>query len=77
MMRTRMHSSRIRTVHNSSHLLGGCLVPGGCLLLGGCLLWGCLVPGVSAPGGGVCYRGVCLLQGDVCSQWGGGGVVGR
>ena len=33
-----MHSSRMRTVRNSSRLLGvgwgGCLLPGGCLLLG-------------------------------------------
>ena len=34
--KTRMHSSRMRTVHSSSRLLGGGLsAAGGCLLLGG------------------------------------------
>ena len=48
----RMHSSRMRTIRNSSRLLGGCLVlggvpapggvpgPGGCLLRGGDWCWG-------------------------------------
>ena len=61
---TRMHSSRMRTVSNSSRLRGGGAwsrgvsapgdaCSGGCLLPGGgCLLW----VGESAPGG-------CLLLG--------------
>ena len=52
-----MYSSRMRTVHSSDRLSGGCLLPVGCLLLGG---------GLSAPGGGVCYWGVST-PGGVCS----------
>ena len=55
-----MHSSRMRTVRNSSRLLGGgCLLPGGVSTLGGCLLprgGVSVLGGVSAPGG-------CLLPG--------------
>ena len=51
--------------------------PGGCLLPGGVCSRGCLLLGVSAPGGsalGVCFQGVSapggggLLQGGVCSR---------
>ena len=45
-----MHSSRMRTVRNSSHLLGGGLLP-----------WGA----VPAPGGAVCSGRVCLVLGGV------------
>ena len=47
---------------------GVCLLPGG----GGCLLWGGLLRGVSAPGGGVCSPGRDgLLQGWYPSMhWG-------
>ena len=71
----RIYSSSMRTVRNSSRLLGGsplggggCLLQG-CLLLGGvcsggCLLWG---GGVPAPGSacswGVCSQGVCFWEG--------------
>ena len=56
---TRMHSSRMRTVRNSSRLLegaspGGGLLPAGCLLLGG--------QGVPTPGGYL-LRGWLLLGG--------------
>ena len=45
-----MHSSRMRTVCNSSRLPGGCLLQGGACLLPGRV--GCLVQGgMSAPGG--------------------------
>ena len=61
-LQTRMHSSRMRTVRSSGHILeGGRCLPGGGLLRGG----------VSAPGvgvGRVCSGG-CLLLGGVCS-WG-------
>ena len=64
-VQTRMHSSRIRTVHCSGHL-GGCLPRGGVcpgweVCLGGCLPQG------------VCLWGVCLprrwgvLSESVCS----------
>ena len=43
--KTRMHSSRMRTVHSSTHLFRG----------GGCLLRGCLLQG------GICFRGVFAL----------------
>ena len=51
---TRMHSSGMRTVRNSSRLLGGVPAPGG-VCSGGCLLpgWGVSALGVSAPGGGI------------------------
>ena len=60
-----MHSSRIRTVRNSSHL-GGMSAPGeGGAWSGGCLLWeGCLVQG----GGNLLLEG-CLLPGG-CLVWG-------
>ena len=78
-MKTRMHSSRMRTVRNSSRLLVGggvCFrgVPGprGCLLLGGVYSGGCLILG----GGGVWSRGVC--SGGVSAPGalllGGGGI---
>ena len=65
---TRMHSSRMCTVRNSSHLLvGGAWSPRGCLLLG----WVPGPVGVTGPGGvpgpgGICSRG-CLVPGG----WGG------
>ena len=55
---TRMHSSGMRTVRNSSRLLGGgCLFPGwgvsalggACSQGGGCLLWGGLLQGGGIP----------------------------
>ena len=56
---TRMHSSRMRTVHNSSRLLEGwcLLLGGGCS--GGACSWGGVCSRASAPGG------LCLLQGVV------------
>ena len=57
--KTRMHSSRMRTVRCSSRLRGG---GGGCLLGGVCLLGE-----VSACRGGVCLPGGCLpARGVVC-----------
>ena len=57
--KTWMHSSRMRTVRNSSHLPGSCAWfglgedwSGWVSALGGCPLWGCLVRRVSAPGEG-------------------------
>ena len=74
--RTRMHSSRMRTVHCSSHLLGGCLsrgrVSAGGLCPGG---WGCLPRGWGClPGEGVCLgrvsarvsAGGCLPEEGAC-----------
>ena len=50
---TRMHSSRMHTVHCSSRLQGGVSVQWECLTRG------CLTGGVSAHGGGGCLaRGV-------------------
>ena len=61
-IRTRMHSSRMRTgrplticrslLPEGCLLRGGMCLLGGCLLPGGCLLWGCLL-----------LTGVCLLRG--------------
>ena len=45
MVQTRMHSSRMRTVHCSSRLLGGCLPGGVCLGGGGVCPGGCLPRG--------------------------------
>ena len=62
---TRMHSSRMRTICCSGHLIGG-------VCPGGVSAWGCLPNGVSArgclPGGSVCPGGclsrrVCLPRG--------------
>ena len=68
---TRMHSSRMRTICNSSHLLaGGCLVLEGCLVSGGTWSWEWEVPGL----------GGCLVPGGVCSQGGllrGRGVISQ
>ena len=53
-----MHSSRIRTIHNSSRLLEGGSGPGGCLIRGVSGPGG--VPaarGVPAPGGGLVLEG--------------------
>ena len=44
--KTRMHSSRMRTVHNSSRLLGGDAWSGGMPGLGGAWSRGCLLRGV-------------------------------
>ena len=56
----------MRTVHNSSRLLGGCLVPGE----------GCLVPGgVPGPGRDAWSREECLVPGGVPGPggaWSGG-----
>ena len=60
---TRMHSSRMRTVRNSSRLVtGGCLVVGGGVSSGGLLQGGRLVGGGPWPGG------VCSGEGWVLSQ---------
>ena len=70
---TRMHSSRMHTVHSSGRILGGGLLLvgvcswgvsalGGCLLLGDVCSWG-----VSALGGCLLLEGVCSW--GVCS-WG-------
>ena len=64
MMRTRMHSSRIRTVHNSSHLLEG--VPGP---RGVSAPWGVSALGVPGPRS-VCSWGGCLLQRGVSAPGG-------
>ena len=59
-----MHSSRMRTVRNSSRLLGwGCLLLGWVSATGGCLL----------PGGCLFQGGAC--SGGVCSWAGGGGDI--
>ena len=67
---TRMHSSRMRTVRCSNHLVGGggVVCPGGVCLPGGCLLRGDVCPGWCLPGGmclpgGVSSQGVCLPRG--------------
>ena len=53
--KTRMHSSRKRTVRFSCHLGGGSAWGGGCVFLGGvCLRVGCLPGGVCLAVGGVC-----------------------
>ena len=84
-LKTRMHSSRMRTGHSLTicqSLLLLCLLPGGLLLgvsapRGVSAPWGvsapggCLLWGVSAPKGGVSALGVSAL-GSVCSQGGGG-----
>ena len=64
-LNTRMHSSRMRTVRNSSRLPGGGYLPGGCTC-----------PGKG--GGGVPARGGCTCQGGVPAQGGylpGGGYT--
>ena len=66
-IKTRMHSSRMRTVHCSSRLLGGGCLPGTGVSRGVGVCRGCLPRGV-CPGGmlrGVCAQGGCLLR-DVC-----------
>ena len=70
---TRMHSSRMRTIHYSGHLGGGGCLPRGCLprgegvCPGGVCLGGCL-PGGFCPGGGCLpRRGVSAQEGGVCS----------
>ena len=68
---TRMHSSRMRTVHNNSRLLGGVyLVPGECTWSGGCTWsgWVYLVWGGGTFPGGVPRPGGCT--------WSQGGVPG-
>ena len=51
-----MHSSRVRTVYCSGHLLGGgCVCPGGCL----------------SRGKGSVYPAVCVYQGGGVSARGG------
>ena len=64
---TRIHSSRMRTVRCSNHLLRRVSAYGGCLprgMGGGVFLGGCL-PRVGCLPVGVCLGGVCLL-GGVC-----------
>ena len=72
---TRMHSSRMRTVRSSGHLLGGGSAPGGrggsasggsSQREGVCCGWGVCSQGVSAPGG-VCSGG-CVCSRGVHSQ---------
>ena len=46
-----MHSSRMRTVRNSSRLPGGVPARGVVYLPGGCTCWGGTCPGVYLPGG--------------------------
>ena len=68
---TRMHSSRMRTIRNSSHLPGVSAPKGGCLLPGGLPGLGVPGPGGSAPGGlvwGGLVLGGCLLWGGLL--WG-------
>ena len=71
--KTRMHSSRMRTVRSSDRISGG----GWCLFPQGGICSGVSAPGVcshgggvSAPGGHVCSRGggVSAPRGGVCSQ---------
>ena len=74
-LKTRMHSSRMRTVRSSGRISGVSALGGGCLLWGGvcsrrCLLHiGCLLPGGVYSRGCVCSQGVysggCLLRGVV------------
>ena len=77
----RMHSSRMRSVRSSDHILGGGVsapggvysrgvsAPGGCLLpVGVSAPGGCLLPGGSALGGGVCSRGGVCPGGGACSR---------
>ena len=71
-LRTRMHSSRMRT-GRSLTVCRSQLPGGGCLLLGGLLgagvcSEGCLLPGVSALGG--LLPGGCVLQGGVSAPGG-------
>ena len=60
-MRTRMHSSRMCTVRNSSRLRGVYLVPGVYLVLGGYLVPGgyLVLGGVPGPGRGCTWYGGC------------------
>ena len=69
-LKTRMHSSRMRTVRSSGHLSGGSVCVGVSAPEVGGLRWGgvCLLLEGSAPGG-VCCRGVCSQGRGVCS-WG-------
>ena len=69
--RTRMHSSRMRTVHCSNHLLGGVCpgVGGVCLGRGVSAQRGCLPRRAVCPEGLSAQRGVCLGRG--VSAWGG------
>ena len=79
--KTRIHSRRMRTVRNSSRLLGGGgACSRGCLHWGGGACsqggaWGGPAPGVPAPGGCLLWGGACseVLWGDACSQGVGGG----
>ena len=73
MSKTRMHSSRMRTVCSSSHLLGGEMsAPGRCVCSWGFCSGGSAPGGVSAPRWGGCSLGGLLLvggllPGGVCS----------
>ena len=68
--RTRMYSSRMRTVRNRSRLRGGLSGPGGCTLSGGCTWsWGCTWSGgVPGLGGVPGPSGVYLVWGCTWSQ---------
>ena len=69
-LKTRMHSSRIRTVRNSSRLLPGRGVspPGGVSAPGWSLLTGGVLPGGVCSGGVLPGGGYLLLGGVVVSQ---------
>ena len=76
-VKTRMHSSRMRTVRSSDGILGGGVCSwGGSVLGGGVCSWGggCLLLGECLLLGGVCYRGVSapgeVLLGGVSAQGG-------
>ena len=58
-----MHSSRMRTILSSGHMLGGVPGPGGTSCRG-CLVWGVyLVPRGDVPGKGVCWSRVSVPGG--------------
>ena len=55
----------MRTVRNSSRLMGGCMVPGGLFALGGLLQGGVPGPGGAWSldwGGGACNKGVGMVS---------------
>ena len=66
---TRMHSSRMRTVHSSGHISGGVSAPGGVCSGWGVCSWGCAL-GVSALWGCLLWRGCVSALEGVC--FGGG-----
>ena len=70
MIITRMHSSRMRTVLNSSRLLGVCMLPGG----GACSRGVPAPGGLPAPGGACSRGGVCSKGKGVPAPGEGGGI---